>query len=182
MVDDLLNIGAESLVTTAEGDVKLDKLFNLPIELLLRFFIPMMFICLVVLGAMQGKYGYNSVFLEEVELKMFWLGELFSGAIYGIVELIFNMASARPNLFLFISSAITLYLLYSTIRHAFWGDRWPFNVEDENEEGAQYYVDEADDKFLSKEDLDGFKRGKLRLQKKYLDGYEIKEIQQGGKR
>ena len=154
------------------NQVKLNKFVNLPLHLLIHFFIPMMFVCILFLGVMQGYYGYESVFLYEAEVNLLHIfGEVMGGGLYGIIEIIFNLGATKPSLFLFISAAVTLFLLYSSLRSGIWGEHWPYvsMIEKYVDYDAQHFIDSTDDTFLSKEDIESFNRGKLRLKKEEED-------------
>lgn len=164
---------------------KLHGIVHLGNAILMRIAIPMMPVWIIFLGAMSGKYNYPSVFLMEVNKSLGSTGGAIGGAIgggfhniiYKIVEKIFNVGVNRPDLWICLTIAILLILIYWAFREAFFSEKWPYGCEDDPEESeeAQYFIDETDDKFLSKEDLAAFSKGKLRLNKTYLDKLKKKE-------
>ena len=160
---------------------KLYGIVHLGNAILMRIAIPMMPVWIIFLGAMSSKYNYTSVFLIEVNKSLGLNGELIGGVIgvgfYKVIEKIFNVGVNRPDLWICLTIAILLVLIYWAFREAFFSEKWPYGCEDDPEgsKESQYFIDETDDKFLSKEDLAAFSKGKLRLNKTYLDKLKKKE-------
>jgi len=146
--------------------------------LLIRIAIPMMPIWIIFLGAMSSKYNYTSIFLIEyskgVGINGTVIGGILGKSLYEVFEKIFNMGAARPSLWIFLTIASLLVMIYLGIRTAFFSESWPYGCEEDPESNvkAQQFIDESNDKFISEEDLDAFNRGKLRLNKIYLDNLE----------
>jgi len=135
------------------GDITVNKIIQFPVQLIIKVLILLMPFWIIFLGAMQGGYGYESVFLQEAQQGIDkFAGGILGDTIYRIIEILFTMGSNRPGLFLFICFAAFLVLIYNTIRSHFFKENFPYPTE-----------------YLSKEDLEAFKKEKLRLKKKYLN-------------
>lgn len=166
------------LLFNKTGDRLPHGLINFGNAFLIRVCIPMMPILIIFLGAMQGKFGYKSVFLSETKASILTLfGDgMMSVKFYEVIQQMFNIGVQRPDFWIGLTLLIFIVLLYFAIRTAFFGEGFPYErVNPEQHMPAQYFIDKANDKFLSKEDLDAFERNKLRLNKKALDKYEKEE-------
>ena len=160
------------------GDRKAVGLTRMGSAFIIEVAAPMMPLWIIFLGAMQSKHGYVSIFLREVQTQIYTLlGDGVLGeAIYGTVRILFNLGNNNPQLWIWLIPITLVVLIYMALRKAFFGEKWPYIFEHPDRNmPAQFFIDQANDKFLSKEDLDAFKRNKLRLSKTALDKYENEE-------
>jgi len=99
------------------------KIANFPLTLIFRFFVPLMPILIIVMGAITGLYSIDSTFLTNVG-NVFGstsyvdisdggsLGAMFGYACYNIVETLYTLGYDRPQFMLILCLAASLWLLY----------------------------------------------------------------------
>jgi hypothetical protein len=106
------------------------KLLWFPLALIFRFFIPMMLVLLILLGAINGLFPHDSTFLTEVKNVFVAdtyidishggsLGGIFAYGCYKIVSDIYLLGESRPEFMLILCILATIFLLYITIKKHF---------------------------------------------------------------
>ena len=120
---------------------RFNQLIHFPYYLVTVFFIPMVPILIIFLGAIHGKYNYSSTFLVDVQVafvKFGILGSPFSK----VVDILYNLGEGRPEWMIFLTIAAGLFLLYLTFKYSFYIEKKKWEENEENAP-AEYFIEEA---------------------------------------
>jgi hypothetical protein len=70
--------------------------------IIFKLFIPMLFVYILLLGAIHGKYQYESTFLLDSKTSLNTASGYITNAFYELIEPIYLLGESRPNFYFFI--------------------------------------------------------------------------------
>lgn len=101
-----------------------------PLALVFRFFIPMTLVIILLLGAVNGLFPHEPIFIDGIK-QVFGtdtyvsfpdggsLGGIFAYGCYKVVSSIYLLGESRPQFMLILCILLTIFLLYRTIKKHF---------------------------------------------------------------
>jgi len=101
--------------------------------------IPSMFLIIILLGAINGRYYPDSIFTSEVSKSIFNVTETMSGIFYEafydkLFLQLYNLGFTRPDLWIYLSTAAILILILNSFLNIF---KKPKEIEDEEKTPEQ---------------------------------------------
>jgi len=123
---------------------RLNALCSLPLNILIKAAIPMMIICLIILGAVNGLYSPDSEFLQNAEGNLSMAGdkagELFTDVSFKITKIVYDLGNNRPHFMLILCLAAIVFIILWELHKALFGEEYDYDINEE-EADAQYFID-----------------------------------------
>jgi hypothetical protein len=112
-------------------------------RLIIAVVIPMMPLCIVLIGVMDAQYPNTGNFLEDTSGSLIMAGETVADAIQKVVKQLYDLGYSNPDLWLWLTVGAFIFMIYLAVRYV---------VFDKGDEELPY--DKYDDRFTAEELLD----------------------------